>query len=102
MVEEAKAAEEQRKAATADRLPTLAFNGDYGDIGVNLKTSHGTGDATGTLSVPLFREYGLRGEAQVAQAQLDTGACSTERQERAGGRRCARCSAGHCRSAEAG
>jgi outer membrane protein TolC len=72
MVEEAKAAEEQRKAATADRLPTLAFNGDYGDIGVNLKTSHGTGDATGTLSVPLFREYGLRGEAQVAQAQLDT------------------------------
>jgi len=45
MVEQTKAAEEQRKAATADRLPTLTFNGDYGDIGVNLKTSHGTGDA---------------------------------------------------------
>ncbi|MGA3009653.1 MAG: TolC family protein [Terracidiphilus sp.] len=72
MVEQAKAAQEQRKAATADRLPTLAFNGDYGDIGVNPNKSHGTGDATGTLSVPLFREYGLRGEAQVAQAQLDT------------------------------
>jgi outer membrane protein TolC len=72
MVEQTKAAEEQRKAATADRLPTLTFNGDYGDIGVNLKTSHGTGDAAGALSVPLFREYGLRGEAQVAQAQLDT------------------------------
>jgi len=72
MVEQTKAAKEQRKAATADRLPTLTFNGDYGDIGVNLKTSHGTGDATGALSVPLFREYGLRGEAQVAQAQLDT------------------------------
>jgi outer membrane protein TolC len=72
MVEQVKAAEQQRKAATADRLPTLNFAGDYGDIGVNPKTSHGTGDATGTLSVPLFREYGLRGEAQVAQAQLDT------------------------------
>jgi outer membrane protein TolC len=72
MVEQTRAAEQQRKAATADRLPTLNFAGDYGDIGVNLKTSHGTGDAAGTLSVPLFREYGLRGEAQQAQAQLDT------------------------------
>lgn len=72
MVEQTKAAEEQRKAATADRMPTLRFDGDYGDIGVNIKTSHGTGDATGTLSVPLFKEYALRGEAQQAQAQLDT------------------------------
>jgi outer membrane protein TolC len=72
MVEQTKAAEEQRKAATAERLPTLNFAGDYGDIGVNLKTSHGTGDAAGTLSIPLFREFGLRGEAQQAQAQLDT------------------------------
>jgi outer membrane protein TolC len=72
MVEQTRAAEQQRKAATADRLPTLTFNGDYGDIGVNLKTSHGTGDATGNLSVPLFREFGLRGEAQQAQAKLDT------------------------------
>jgi outer membrane protein TolC len=72
MVEQSKAAEQQRKAATADRLPTLTFNGDYGDIGVNVKTSHGTGNAAGTLSVPLFKEFALRGEAQVAQAQLDT------------------------------
>ena len=72
MMEQAKAAEEQRKAATADRLPTLRFDGDYGDIGVTLAHSHGTGDATGTLSVPVFKEYALRGEAQVAQAQLDT------------------------------
>jgi outer membrane protein TolC len=72
LVEQTKAAEEQRKAATADRLPTLTFNGDYGDIGVTLSHSHGTGNATGVLSAPLFREYGLRGEAQIAQAQLDT------------------------------
>jgi outer membrane protein TolC len=72
IAEQVKAAEEQRKAATAGRLPTLTFNGDYGDIGPTLGHSHGTGNATGTLSVPLFKEYALRGEAQTAQAQLDT------------------------------
>jgi outer membrane protein TolC len=72
MIEQTKAAQEQRKAATADRLPTLKFDGDYGDIGVNVNSSHGTGDATGKLSVPLFKEFALRGEAQQAQAQLDT------------------------------
>ena len=72
LLEQNKAAEQQRKAATADRLPTFTFNGDYGDIGVTLAHSHGTGDATGTISAPLFREYGLRGEAEAAQAQLDT------------------------------
>jgi outer membrane protein TolC len=72
MIEQTKASEEQRKSATADRLPTLAFAGDYGDIGVNVLHSHGTGDAQGTLSAPLFKEFGLRGEAQVAQSQLDT------------------------------
>jgi outer membrane protein TolC len=29
-------------------------------------------DATGTVSVPLFKEYGLRGDAEQAQSQLDT------------------------------
>ena len=72
LVEQTKAAEEQRKAATADRLPTFTFNGDYGDIGVNVAHSHGTGDASGSISVPLFKEYALRGEAESAQAQLDT------------------------------
>ncbi len=72
MVEQTKAAEQQRKAATAGRLPTLSFAGDYGDIGTTLSHSHGTGDAAGNLSVPLFKEFALRGEAQQAQAQLDT------------------------------
>ncbi|HEX8711382.1 MAG TPA: TolC family protein [Terracidiphilus sp.] len=72
LVEETAAAEEQRKAATAARYPTVKFNGDYGDIGVNLAHSHGTGNASATLSVPLFKEFALRGQAQQAQAQLDT------------------------------
>jgi outer membrane protein TolC len=33
--------------------------------------SHGTGNATGTVSVPLFDEFALRGEAETAQSQLD-------------------------------
>jgi len=72
MVEQTKGYEQQRKAATADRLPVISAEADYGDIGVNIRHSHGTGDATGSLSVPLFNEFALRGEAQVAQAQLDT------------------------------
>jgi outer membrane protein TolC len=72
MVEQAEAAEQTRKAATADRLPTVKFDGDYGDIGPTLSHSHGTGDATGSVSVPVFKEFELRGEAEVAQAQLDT------------------------------
>jgi len=72
MVEQTHAREEQRKAATAARLPVAELDGDYGDIGVNLKKSHGTGDVSGTLTVPLFREFALRGQAGEAQAQLDT------------------------------
>jgi len=72
MVEQVKAAEQQRKSATADRFPTLSVAGDYGDIGVNIRHSHGTEDLTGTISVPLFDEFALRGEAAMAQSQLDT------------------------------
>ena len=72
MVEQTQSAVEERKAATAERLPKVEFDGDYGDIGVNVRHSHGTGDASGTLSVPLFKEFGLRGDAEVAQSKLDT------------------------------
>ena len=72
MIEQTKSYEEQRKGATAARYPTLKFAGDYGDIGVNPANSHGTGSAAGTLSFPLFDEFALRGEAQIAQSQLDT------------------------------
>ena len=72
LVEQTKAAEEQRKGATADRYPTFAANLDYGDIGVNVRHSHGTVDLSGNLSVPVFKEFALRGEAEQAQSQLDT------------------------------
>jgi outer membrane protein TolC len=72
LVEQTMAAQDQRKAATAERLPTIEADADYGDIGVNLKHSHGTGDASGTVSIPLFKEFAFRGEALAAQSQLDT------------------------------
>ena len=72
VIEQTRAAEEQRKSATADRYPTVEVAADYGDIGVNVRHSHGTGDAQATLSVPVFKEFALRGEAQVAQSQLET------------------------------
>ena len=49
----------------------IDFEGDYGDIGVNLEHSHGTGDAQGTLTIPVFEEGRLRGDARIAQSQLD-------------------------------
>lgn len=72
LLEQTRAAAEMRKAATAERYPTFTANADYGDIGVNVRHSHGTGDATGMVSVPVFKEYALRGDAEQAQSQLDT------------------------------
>jgi outer membrane protein TolC len=71
MREQVAAAEHSRKAATDERLPTIGFSGDYGDIGVNVAHSHGTGNASGTLDVPVFEEAKLRGDAKQAQSQLD-------------------------------
>jgi outer membrane protein TolC len=72
LAEQVKAAEKARSAATAERYPTISFAGDYGDIGPTLGHSHGTGDATGTLSVPVLEEGKLRGDARQAQAQLES------------------------------
>jgi outer membrane protein TolC len=69
--EQVAAADNARKAATDERLPTITFTGDYGDIGINPSHSHGTGDAVGALDVPLFEEAKLRGDAKQAQSQLE-------------------------------
>jgi outer membrane protein TolC len=67
-VESARAA---RSGATAERYPTISVSADYGVIGPTLGHSHGTFDAVGTASVPLFEEAKLRGDARDAQAQLE-------------------------------
>jgi outer membrane protein TolC len=69
--EQVQSAAESKSAATAERYPTIDFEGDYGAIGVNMLHSHGTGDAMGTLTVPLFEEGKLRGDSRIAQSALD-------------------------------
>jgi len=58
-------------AYRSQRLPSLSFGGYYGVSQVSGAGSHGNFVAQGTLSFPLFREAKLRGDTQVAQAQLD-------------------------------
>jgi outer membrane protein TolC len=70
MQAEVRAAELQEKAAKWERLPTLTFNGNYGVTGVTRGLYHGPFAATGTLKLPLFEEAQLRGDRDVAAANL--------------------------------
>ena len=58
-------------ARRQERLPTLTFKGNYGVTGVSGVGYHGTLSAIGTLKVPIFREGTLRGDTEVAKAQLE-------------------------------
>jgi outer membrane protein TolC len=58
-------------AYRSQRLPSLSFGGYYGVSQVSGAGSHGNFAAQGNLSFPLFREAKLRGDTEVAQAQLD-------------------------------
>lgn len=72
-----KAAEQQMKAAERslssahdERLPSVTAEVDYGYIGVNPNNSYATLNANGKIGGPIFEEGKLRGDAQVAGAQL--------------------------------
>jgi outer membrane protein TolC len=64
------AAEAAKKAARGDALPSLHFNGDYGDIGNAPGRSHGTYTVAATLRIPLFQGGRVHGEILQADAQL--------------------------------
>lgn len=68
--QQVKAAEKTLSAAHAERYPALTAEFDYGEIGVNPGNSYGTLNATGKLSGPIFEEGKLRGDARIADAQL--------------------------------
>ena len=55
----------------SERLPSLMFTSYYGTSTVNGAGTHGNFIAMGTLTVPLFREAGLRGDADASAAQLN-------------------------------
>lgn len=70
LLEQIALAQREVKAVKYQRLPTLAFNGDYGVIGLTTGSYHGDFTAEGSLRVPIFREAAQRGEQDVVGSQL--------------------------------
>ncbi|QMV18965.1 TolC family protein [Granulicella sp. 5B5] len=58
------------RAVRYQRLPALAFNGNYGVIGITNGNYHGDFTAEGSLTFPIFNEANQRGQQEVAEAQL--------------------------------
>src|SRR5882757_51003 len=58
------------KAGKYERLPSLAFDGYYGVLGETRGLYHGVFSAAGKLTFPIFQEGQLRGEREVAEAQV--------------------------------
>jgi len=63
-------AELERKAASAERYPTVGVEVDYGLSGVNPGSSHGTVDAAATLRIPIFQGGRVHGDILRADASL--------------------------------
>lgn len=59
------------RAVRYQRLPTLAMGGYYGVLGETTGSYHGNFVAQGKLQFPIFQEASLRGESEVASAQID-------------------------------
>jgi len=65
------AAELEQRAIKHERWPSLKFSGNYGVTGVAGLMYHGTFVAMGTLNIPIFHEAKFRGDADVAEAQVE-------------------------------
>ncbi|HTU45325.1 MAG TPA: TolC family protein [Bryobacteraceae bacterium] len=63
-------AELERRAASAERYPSLGVEVDYGLSGVNPGSSHGTVDAAATLRIPVFQGGRVHGDILRADALL--------------------------------
>jgi outer membrane protein TolC len=63
-------AELEKKAASAERYPSLGAEADYGLSGVNPGSSHGTVDAAATLRIPIFQGGKVHGDVLRADASL--------------------------------
>jgi outer membrane protein TolC len=64
------AADLVRKAAVAERYPSVDLAGDYGAIGTSPQNSHGTFSVTGTLRFPIWQGGRVRGDIEQADAAL--------------------------------
>jgi outer membrane protein TolC len=69
-VQQVRGAEQFRRAATAEHLPSLDLSADYGAAGVNVGSSHGVFDAGATLVIPIFAGGRAHADVLEAEAQL--------------------------------
>ena len=69
-VNQVRSAELARKAASAERYPSLGVETDYGLSGVTPGSSHGTVDAAVTLRIPIFQGGRVHGDVLRADASL--------------------------------
>lgn len=65
------AADLVRRAASAERYPTVAVGGDYGVIGPSPTNSHGTFGAAANVRFPIFQGGRVRGDIEQAEAALE-------------------------------
>ena len=70
LAEQVRSAELQKKAATAERYPTLSAVVDYGSIGTNFASNHGTVNAAAELRLPIFQGGKVHGDNLVADSIL--------------------------------
>ncbi len=70
-VQQVRAAEHYRKGATAEHYPTLDVLADYGALGINLGSSHGTFSVAGRLNIPIFQGGKAHADALQADATLN-------------------------------
>jgi outer membrane protein TolC len=68
--EQVRSAELQKKAASAERYPTLSALGDYGSVGTNFASNHGTVNASAELRLPIFQGGRVHGDNLVADSVL--------------------------------
>ena len=68
-----RAAELMRRAATAEHLPSVSVYADYGAIGPTPSDLRGTFTTYAALRIPIFTGNRARGDAQLAEAELNRG-----------------------------
>lgn len=65
-----RSAELARQAASAQRYPTVSVNGNYGDIGPNPLSSHGTFSVTGAVNFNIFDGGRIRADELQSDAEI--------------------------------
>src|SRR6266481_4960463 len=73
-----KSAAQTLSAAKGERYPTVAVNGDYGDIGPTFGHSHGDFTFQAGIRVPLFTGGRIKGDITQAEAELRQRKAETE------------------------